>query len=442
MPDINKHKIIQQVSPVNRLEIDDLIGNPPGWLLKSGISIVALVTIILIGMSALIKYPDKIIAKGMMTSDYPPIEHVNKISGVIDSIFVSDGQWVEKGTLIAYLQNNLNIKDLRKLQNFMKKYEKIESLFQMEKISFPEDLVLGKITADYARLQLVVKEFQMKLKQSADTKKILTLQNERLETRKLRDILVKEKDYVNKELDLKKHDFNRREQLENEGIISTVDRENSNIELIQNLKQFNNLDKGIIQNKIRHEQLTLEIQSLQEKQDNKFDAFRLSISGLLNTIRQKILDWEEDYYVKAEIDGDLLLNTSLSQEVFLPANSVVATILPKQGCQMQYVKLVTPVQGIGKIKVGDKAILKLDNYPYKEYGTITSTIKSIAPLPSKTEQGDFYEIKIALKEPIITNYNKSIPFIPFSSLLTEIITEEKSVLERIFEQLLNLINNR
>ena len=43
-------------------QIDDLIGIAPNWLLKSGITIVFLVTAVILTLSAFIKYPDKIVS--------------------------------------------------------------------------------------------------------------------------------------------------------------------------------------------------------------------------------------------------------------------------------------------------------------------------------------------------------------------------------------------
>ena len=65
MPDNIDHR---STSYAPATQIDDLIGVAPGWLLRSGITVIVIVTSVILAVSAFIKYPDKIIAKGIMTS--------------------------------------------------------------------------------------------------------------------------------------------------------------------------------------------------------------------------------------------------------------------------------------------------------------------------------------------------------------------------------------
>lgn len=238
----------QTITMNPRREIDDLIGNPPGCLLKSGITIVALVIVTILTMSAFISYPDKIVAIGEMTGDYPPIEHVNKVAGVIDKIYVKDGESVQ---------------------------------------------------------------------------------------------------------------------------------------------------------------------------------------------------WEEQHYILAEVSGKIVLQPNITQDIFAKPNTPLFSIISDKQQDKKYAKVITPVQGIGKITEGDKALLKLEGYPYKEYGVIISEVYHIAPLPNKDQEGNkYYELKISLSDTLMTNYKKIIEYKPQSALTAEIITKDKSILERITEQLLDLITEK
>ena len=59
MPENNNIEITYESPSGSQTEINDLIGNPPSWLLRSGITMVGIVTIIVLGGSYFFKYPDK-----------------------------------------------------------------------------------------------------------------------------------------------------------------------------------------------------------------------------------------------------------------------------------------------------------------------------------------------------------------------------------------------
>ncbi|MDY0143599.1 MAG: HlyD family efflux transporter periplasmic adaptor subunit, partial [Bacteroidales bacterium] len=95
-----------------------------------------------------------------------------------------------------------------------------------------------------------------------------------------------------------------------------------------------------------------------------------------------------------------------------------------------------PSTGIGKVKPGQTVNIKLDNYPYMEFGIIKAKIKNISLVPISTEQGIFYTAEIEINDSVlITNYNKSIPFSQNMTGIAEIITDDVRLLERFLNPL-------
>ncbi|MEL6864563.1 MAG: hypothetical protein AAFP19_09095, partial [Bacteroidota bacterium] len=80
-------------------EIQDILGHPPGWMLRWGISLVMLVVLIGLVIAWLIKYPDIIEAPVRLTSQHPPIEVVSQQSGKLQRLLVVDQEMVEQGYL-------------------------------------------------------------------------------------------------------------------------------------------------------------------------------------------------------------------------------------------------------------------------------------------------------------------------------------------------------
>jgi len=428
-----------------RQQIDDLIGNAPGWLLHSGITIVGLVITVILGMSAIISYPDKIVAEGIMSSSNPPIAHVNQVTGIIEHIYVENGEIVEEGEPLIYLKNDVNIKDLELLDKFIQHYESNNYIPGFLRIPFPDDLLLGDMQTEYSQLQLQFAQFQQTLRQSGVFQQLKTIDNEIDRIRELRTILVKEKAYSSEEMALIERDFNRNVTLNHEGVISDADKEKVEGEWIRFQKSYTNLDNGIIRNKITEEQLILQSQQLTEERANQVAAHQYNINQIIETLKSSILKWEKNHYVKAEIKGQVMYEPNLNKDKHVNANSNLLSIIPQAGLDSRHINAYVKHDGIGKIGINDKCILKVNAYPYKEYGTITSKVSNISRIPVSFEEiqavEDYgYLILIEIPDTLITNHDVEIPFRPQSRVVAEIITEDKTVLHRILDTFISLIN--
>ncbi len=67
MPSPNHH------SPYRDAAIEDMLGNPPGWLLRAGIGGIALVFLLVLGLTAFIRYPDKLAAPFLLQTRTVPL---------------------------------------------------------------------------------------------------------------------------------------------------------------------------------------------------------------------------------------------------------------------------------------------------------------------------------------------------------------------------------
>ena len=91
--------------------------------------------------------------------------------------------------------------------------------------------------------------------------------------------------------------------------------------------------------------------------------------------------------------------------------------------------------GAGKLRVGQKANIKLENYDFKRYGMITAKVIHISPLPKKRQ----YLVDLELPQGLVTTYDEPLDFNAELYGDAEIITEELRLLERIFYEFRKLI---
>ena len=76
--------------------------------------------------------------------------------------------------------------------------------------------------------------------------------------------------------------------------------------------------------------------------------------------------------------------------------------------------------------------------PYIEYGILVGTISNISLVP---DDDNFYFIDVTLTNELTTTYNKQLEFKHEMFGQAEIITKDLRLIERVLNQLKDLINN-
>ncbi|MEG0788705.1 MAG: DUF5131 family protein [Alistipes sp.] len=93
-------------------EADAILGKIPSWIVRWGVTVVAAVFVGILVGCYFIKYPDLVQAPVVITTINPPADLYARYDGLIDSIYVRDGETVEKGRLVAVLRNAADRRDL------------------------------------------------------------------------------------------------------------------------------------------------------------------------------------------------------------------------------------------------------------------------------------------------------------------------------------------
>jgi hypothetical protein len=94
-----------------------------------------------------------------------------------------------------------------------------------------------------------------------------------------------------------------------------------------------------------------------------------------------------------------------------------------------YVELST--SQIGKVRVGQRVNLKFVNYPYLQFGVVKGVVSRIAAKPA----GDSYPLEVSLPGQLVTTLGKRLDFERELKGTAEIVTDPRSLLDRIFSPL-------
>lgn len=116
----------------------------------------------------------------------------------------------------------------------------------------------------------------------------------------------------------------------------------------------------------------------------------------------------------------------------LQAGQTVASIVPADAPLVVEARVSN--QDIAFVEPGLPAKLKLDAFPFQEYGAVEGTVSAVAPDAQLNEDGSsFYKVLITPRQTSINARGKAVALRPGLALGAEIITERKSILSLLFE---------
>ena len=427
--------------PVQQQSINDLIGNPPSWILRSGISLIGLFSMIALLLAQYVAYPDRVTALGVMTAAQPPVAHHALMTGVIDSLFFQEGDLVSQGATVAYLFNSAKLDDIKAFKSALIELDAhlLQSICPNE--LFSKDWLLGTLQGEYSRLQLMIDELCQEMTQQITHKQINALEKEQIYMEHLQSVIHADRSLQEKELEYVYKDGQRQDNLRSNKVISDLDHERSKLTILQYEKNFNSTNQSLLQNEIRINHIQQECFRLKEERNQRLLSLNQKIREHILHLNGQILLWEQQHLIMAQKGGVLGFYPEIVEGKFISSGEALFTILPDPNTN-KFVRVFIPTQEMIRIEKGSKAIIKLDAYPYKRWGVIEAQVNFISQTPFLDKEGrSQYELQINLPDELLTTYGNILTYKALDGVSVDIITEDRSILTRIFDQFLNLMNN-
>ena len=110
-------------------EIQEILGTPPGWILRFGTLIFFIVIVVLIWLSYWIQYPDVVVSEIIVSFNDPPTKLISTKAGYLNKLHTVHNQKVKKGQLLISYNSEANYKDVLSL------YEKLLQVKQTNQSS-------------------------------------------------------------------------------------------------------------------------------------------------------------------------------------------------------------------------------------------------------------------------------------------------------------------
>lgn len=417
-------------------EINEILGRKPQGLIRWGISVIFIVIFILLVGSYFYKYPDVIIAPVTLTTENMPVNLIAKTNGKLSDLFVKDNQSVKQNQVLAIIENPAKYADVCLLKQkcdtiaFYFSSSRIQSNKSIDSVLFEDNYILGDIQNYYISFLKSLNDYNFFITSDFQHKKIKAIQKEIQHYQVLQQKVITQKNISSQQLDLTYKQFSRDSSLFQNNAISKSEFEKSKTSLLQEKYSYENAKSSIDNVKITISQLEQSILELEQQWSEQDKQLFNLLSNNFASLQNQIKTWEQTFLLITPVAGKITFTKFWSTNQDIKAGDNVLTVVPREP-EKVIGKIQLPLAGSGKVKTGQKVNIKLDNYPFMEYGVIIGNIRSISLVPNE----NIYYAEVDLPNGLITNYNKTLPFANQLQGQAEVITDDISLLERFLQPL-------
>ncbi len=411
-----------------------IMGHPPGWLLHWGMVMILIVTVGLLALSWIIKYPDIIPARLTLTTENPPVRVVARSNGKIAELSVADGAVVKAGQDIIVLDNNAEKKSIDQLENFLKDID--QKNIPLAQITPPKNLALGDLESIYANFVRQWSAYRFDLNVATVDKKTTIIQRQIEQVQALNQALQKQENTLKEMLAVADKKRTRQKDLLADGSVSMEAVEIAEEAYLTARGKLEGLQNQLISNNIKIEELQLAVLDFKEGKKNTDYDQGLGVNEGIAGLREAIREWKRKFIITAPIAGKVATTRVLAAQQFVQENETILTIVPESTNEKLIGRALLPRRGAGKIIEGMPAKIRLDGFPYQEFGAVNAKVAQVSLIPEADGQ---YLVMIDMPKEMITTYKKTIPFRQEMQGTANIITKERRIISRIFDKVLGLV---
>lgn len=417
-------------------EVDEILSKRPAGIIRYGLTILGLVMLLGLFTSWYIKYPEIVKSSVMITTEIPPLKVIPRASGRLQKLLAKPNQTVKYGDFLAEIENTTRLENLPVLQTLsqqLKNYlEKSSS-----KVGFPSNsLTFGDLQGEYNSLVKNYEEAERLMDDAIYTQRKKILEQQIADYRKLVVINEKQVEINAEEFKNVEIKYAADKKLYQDKVYGKLEFLNFENAFLQKKKDNENYSKVLIENSLTLSERQKQLVELDFEFVQKTRTFRDNIRQSVQNIDNLLANFQQNYIITSPSDGTLSFLKNLTENQSIRTGDTLFVVMPKN---QPIIALATvSAQNFGKVKVGQKVIIKLVNYPFEEYGSLSGSIEEIEPTP----MGNQYRVKMTLNDGLKTNYDKTLPFKNEMQGSLEIITEDMRLLERTLYGLRKMLNQR
>lgn len=414
-------------------EVQDIMSRPPASLVRYGITVIAAVALLLVVGSFIFRYPDVIEGTVTITGQTPPNRIVARSDGRLQELRIADGQTVGKGDIIAVVENTASTDDILALNRQVQ-----QLTVNGEPVSFTPNrsLRLGVAQDAYNTFAEAVVAYNNAVSLNIYRQQIESARKELAALRQHAANLQRQQQLSGQRTQLADKEMEREQKLHDMKLASDAELEDSKKELLALQLTSEQIAGTLSETNVSIAQTANRLTELEVQYQQDMQHAVTTLQSALNGLKVALGQWEQVYALVAPADGVLSYSGVWAADQNVSTGEHIFSVVGRE--EQTYIgKVELPVAGVGKIKTGQRVNIKLDGYPYLEFGYLRGTVSSLSAIPNRNT----YVATIALPDSLTTTVGKTLQLSGELGGHAEIITEDISLGVRILQPLRYIIDH-
>ncbi len=405
-------------------EVQEIISQKPSWIVQNGIVIFMGIILFLISLTFFIHYPDVVITKAIFSTTNSPKEVKAHVEGKLVKLLVAEGTIVKQDDVIGYLESRAIHEDVISLSEEINKFENASNTNEIF-VAHHNNKNLGEVQPYYQIFLQAYNTYKQYLPSGFYAKKKMMLFEDIVYLNKLHNNIQEQKKMQQEDVTLASKNFEANKSLNNDKVIADVEFRNEKSKFISKALSIPQLNAQLINNDNSSHEKQKEIAQLENDIVQQKEIFIQA----LHTFKAQIDDWKNKYLLIAPIAGKVSFTEFLQEKSQLRIGQTVCFINPEN--TEYFATLFIPQTNFGKIKIGETVLLKLNAYPFREFGIIKAKLNFISTIP--TDSG--FAAKVVLPNGLITDYKKQLKYSESLTAQAEIIIDDQQLSDRLFNSI-------
>jgi multidrug resistance efflux pump len=354
--------------PVLSAGAHEFLGRAPHWMVRSGLSLLAallVLLVLLLALGVIIKYPDTIEGRIIITGTQPVGEVVARRSGRLAQLRVKEGQRVVRGDILAIVESPTQADLVFRLAGKLALIEPatLGGERMLDEAFKPED-GLGKLQNAYAAF-LNSHNQPRSLMADDYAEKAGALLRQQLEGKcALIASLRGQTALSRREVELAREKYGRNKELFDRNLLSAAQLQDEEIVFLGQQRAETSALRALTDAEIEAAEVEKEIRDLEHERTEALRLAQQELRTNFNRLRGEIDVWDADYTLRAPADGVVAFYDFWSDQQHVAAGRQFFLVVPET---TQLVgRLPVGQGGTGKVHPGQTVRVRLDDFPYKD----------------------------------------------------------------------------
>lgn len=408
--------------------VQEILSFVPNKLIMYGNVVIVGILFMLLAASWYIKYPEIIPSTVSVVGQNPTVQHIAQSSGKLN-LYVQNNQLVKQGQYLAIIENSANLDDIQQLSAMLSEQAAALDLSNDSvQLNFDRPLLLGDLQTDYTSLKQQYNNYKSFRSENYYPKKIQVIAGQYSYYKNLNNKLSAQQVLLKRDLELAQQKYDRDRKLLSSKVISQFDMDKSEADFLQKEYAYKNTEINLVNNEIQVTEYEKSMLDLNQQFQELQRQYTIALQESFKKLQSSLSAWEQRFTIKSTIDGKVSLFKFFNNNQFVATGEEILTVVPVSNRLVA--RCFVPLYGSGKVKPGQRVNIKLEGFPYREFGMLEGRVEAI----SLTPRNNFYLVEVSLPKGLKTTYNKKLEFKNEMSGTADIITEDLRLIERLFYQ--------